>query len=218
MSSNTIQLIIYVEVHKGISRADNKERKLWIVLFEGMERQWRVCLCRNEQKVVVVVRGISKCFHKKDLHLYDIVNVPFLECFELASNETIHDDQRWTTCPFHGRYNQHRTGTEIPSASTWTSEDMRCARIFFFTKITTHFINRGCPISPKWSIVGCISTTSCNMSLSSHSSSRKCTASSHTSGAASYSCVRRRRRVHALAFADPRIRSPKCWVAKRRIC
>lgn len=81
-----------------------------------------------------------------------------------------------------------------------------------------YFSRSGCPISPKWSIVGCISTTSCRISLDSHASSRKWTAISHTSGAGSYSWVSNSRRVQAFAFADALIKSPRWWVAYKRMC
>ena len=75
--------------------------------------------------------------------------------------------------------------------------------------VPTHFNINGWPISPRWSSVGCISTTDWRTSVDSHASSRNRTATSRTSNAGSYSCVRRSRSVHAFVVALARMSEPR---------
>jgi len=84
--------------------------------------------------------------------------------------------------------------------------------------IISYLSNRGCPISPRWSSIGCISTTRCKTSLTSQASCKKLTASSRTSTAGSYSCVSSNRNVHEFAIGLARTSSPRCFVAYKRIC
>jgi hypothetical protein len=102
---------------------------------------------------------------------------------------------------------------------TWTWDVGIMFTVLAVTKSEIlYFNNNGCPISPRWSIVGCMSTTICRISFDSHASSRKFTAISQTSGAGSYSWVRSSRRVQAFALVDPRIKSPRWRVAYNRMC